>query len=87
MRETCEVELVAEVRADARGRVAIAHAGAVAGRRYQVYSDRAGRVVLEPVVSVPESKAKPFTAPAIPAQAKPKARAGARAGAGARGHA
>jgi hypothetical protein len=47
-------EAVAEAEADTRGRVTIARAGARPGRRYRVYANMDGVVVLEPVVSIPE---------------------------------
>lgn len=47
-------EAIAEAEADSRGRVTIARAGAKPGRRYRVYANVDGLVLLEPVVSIPE---------------------------------
>jgi hypothetical protein len=49
-----QFEAIAEAEADNRGRVTIARAGAKPGRRYRVYANIDGLVVLEPVVSIPE---------------------------------
>ena len=49
-----QFEEVAEAEADSRGRVTIMRAGAKPGRRYRVYANIDGLVVLEPVVSIPE---------------------------------
>ncbi len=49
-----QFEAIAEAEADSRGRVTIARAGAKPGRRYRVYANVDGLVVLEPVVSIPE---------------------------------
>jgi hypothetical protein len=49
-----QFEAIAEAEADNRGRVTIARAGARPGRRYRVYANVDGLVVLEPVVSIPE---------------------------------
>lgn len=61
-------EAIAEAEADSRGRVTIARAGAKPGRRYRVYSNVDGLVVLEPVVSIPEREMLVWENPALAQQ-------------------
>ena len=61
-------EVIAEAEADNRGRVTIARAGAKPGRRYRVYANADGLVVLEPVVSIPEREMLVWEYPALAQQ-------------------
>lgn len=63
-----EFEAIAEAEADSRGRVTIARAGAKPGRRYRVYANADGLVVLEPVVSIPEREMLVWETPALAEQ-------------------
>jgi len=63
-----EFEAIAEAEADSRGRVTIARAGAKPGRRYRVYANVDGLVVLEPVVSIPEREMLAWEDPALALQ-------------------
>lgn len=63
-----QFEAIAEAEADSRGRVTIARAGAKPGRRYRVYANVDGLVVLEPVVSIPEREMLVWENPALAQQ-------------------
>ena len=63
-----QFEAIAEAEADSRGRVTIARAGAKPGRRYRVYANVDGLVVLEPVVSIPEREMLAWENPALAEQ-------------------
>jgi hypothetical protein len=61
-------EEITEAEADNRGRVAIGRAGGKPGRRYRVYANVDGLVVLEPVVSIPEREMLVWENPALAQQ-------------------
>lgn len=63
-----QFEAIAEAEADSRGRVTIARAGAKPGRRYRVFANVDGLVVLEPVVSIPEREMLVWENPALAEQ-------------------
>ena len=74
-----QFEAIAEAEADSRGRVTIARAGAKPGRRYRVYANVDGLVVLEPVVSIPEREMLVWENPGLAEQIR-QGVAAARAG-------
>jgi hypothetical protein len=63
-----QFEAITEAEADSRGRVTIARAGGRPGRRYRVYANVDGLVVLEPVVSIPEREMLVWENPALAEQ-------------------